>query len=50
MLRERDPTVSSCAELRPRQTVVRHVGGFLSTDGRRDHDTSRRASQTRQMV
>ena len=43
-------SVASCAEMRPRQLVVRHVGGFLSADGRQDHDTSHRVSRARQMV
>ena len=43
-------SVASCAEQRPRQLVVRHVGGFLSADGRQDHDTSHRVSRARQMV
>ena len=41
---------SSCEEARPRQKVVRHVGGFLSADGRQDYDTSHRVSRARQMV
>ena len=42
--------VFTCAEERPRQTVVRHVGGFLSADGRQDHDTSHRISRVCQIV
>ena len=30
--------------------VVRHVGVFLSADGRHDHDTSYRVSRARRMV
>ena len=41
---------ASCSEVRPRVKVVRHVGGYLSADGRHDHDTSFRVSRARQMV
>ena len=43
-------SVASCEEMRPRQLVVRHVGGYLSADGRQDHDTSHRVSRARKMV
>ena len=36
----------TCAEARPRVKVVRHVGGFLSADGRHDHDTSYRIARS----
>ena len=39
-----------CLEARPRVKVVRHVGGFLSADGRHDQDTSHRVSRARRMV
>ena len=42
--------VAGCSESRPRVSVVRHVGGFLSADGRHDHDTSHRISRARRMV
>ena len=41
---------SCCAEARPRAKIVRHVGGLLSADGRRDHDTSYRVSRARRVV
>ena len=41
---------ATCSEARPRLKVVRHVGGFLTADGRHDHDTSYRISRARKMV
>ena len=43
-------TQASCSEARPRLKVVRHVGGFLTADGRHDYDTSYRISRARKMV
>ena len=40
----------SCAEVRPRVKLVRHVGGLPAADGRRDHDTSKRVSRARRVV
>ena len=39
-----------CSEARPCVSVVRHVGGLLSADGRHDHDNSHRISRARRMV
>ena len=43
-------TEATCSEARPRLKVVRHVGGFVTADGRHDQDTSYRISRARKMV
>ena len=42
--------VFGCVEVRPKVSLVRHVGGLLTADGRHDHDTSHRISRARRMI